>query len=228
MIMMEHRAGGAVGTPRGRLRIVGGVLLESVALLASGCLSAQRAAEIELAAAQRSTLVGRPAPDFTLPDQDDRPVRLRDARGHWVVIYFYPADGTAGCTCQAQEFTRSHRQFQRLNAWVYGISPDSVASHKAVTDAFKLTVPLLSDPDHAVMTAYGAWAETAWGARAMRSTVMIDPDGRVAWHWPEVIPEGHAERVRAKLAELQQRTARAQPADIAPAAREPAAAVPGN
>lgn len=226
--MLEHRSSGAVGTPLGCLRVVGVVFLGGLALLASGCLSAQRAAEIELAAAQRSTLVGQPAPDFTLPDQDGRPMRLKDARGQWVVLYFYPADGTPGCTCQAQEFTRSHRQFQRLNARVYGISSDSVASHKSVTDTFKLTVPLLSDVDRTVMKAYGAWAETAWGARAIRCTVVIDPHGRVAWHWPEVIPEGHAERVRARLTELQQEATRAQSASIASAPREPATAAPGN
>ena len=177
-------------------------LLALLALVQAGCVSSQRAAEMESAAAARSTLTGKPATDFTLPNQDGQPVGLADYRGKWVVLYFYPADGTPGCTCQAREFTEHQAGFQRLSAVVFGISPDSVASHHQVTEKFGLKVPLLSDPEHKVMEAYGAWVWTPLGSRTIRSTVLIDPTGRVAYHWPEVIPEGHAERVWAKLAEI--------------------------
>jgi peroxiredoxin Q/BCP len=177
-------------------------LIVLLACIQVGCTSARRAAEMESAAAARSTLTGEPAIDFTLPNQDGQEVNLADYRGKWVVLYFYPADGTPGCTCQAREFTEHQAGFQRLTAVVFGISPDSVASHHQVTQKFGLKVPLLSDADHKVMEAYGAWVWTPFGSRAIRSTVLIDPGGRIAYHWPEVIPEGHAERVRAKLAEI--------------------------
>lgn len=177
-------------------------LLSLALAVTGGCFSAERAAQVELDAAKKSQFAGKPAVDFTLPDQDGDLVSLRDTRGKWVVLYFYPADGTPGCTCQAEEFTQTHAQYQRLDADVYGISPDTVASHRAFADEFHIAVTLLADPEHKVLEAYGAWVFTPLGSRVIRSTVLIDPAGRVAYHWPEVIPQGHAERVRAKLEEL--------------------------
>lgn len=188
---------------RGRKRRVAWVSLLAVAGIAPwGCISAERAAQMEAAAAARSQLTGRPAIDFTLPDQDGKPVNLQDHRGQWVVLYFYPADGTPGCVCQAEEFTRTHARFQQLAATVFGISPDTVESHQQMTRDLKLKVTLLADPDRKVMEAYGAWVRTPFGPRVIRSTVLIDPQGRIVYHWPEVIPEGHADRVRAKLEEI--------------------------
>ncbi len=180
-----------------------------LACIVGGCVSSQRAAEIEAGAADRSELTGRPAIDFTLLNQDGNKVSLKEHRGTWVVLYFYPADGTSGCTCQAREFTKLQAGFEHLSAKVYGISPDSVASHRQVTKDYDFKVPLLADPDHKVMEAYGAWVKTPFGSRAVRSTVLIDPDGQIAYHWPEVIPEGHADRVRAKLDEI--KTAASKP-----------------
>lgn len=175
----------------------------AAALLAlSGCASSPRAAQIEAAAAAYSPLTGHPAPDFALPDQNGQIVRLSDCRGEWVVVYFYPADGTPGCTCQQREFSRSHEQFQALDARVLGISPDSVERHKQVSEQFDLRVTLLADPEKKALEPYGAWSEAWFGGRAVRSTVLIDSEGRIAYHWPEVIPEGHADRVRRKLAEI--------------------------
>ncbi len=174
-----------------------------ITVLCAGCYSAQRAAKMEAAAAARSELTGQMAPDFTLDNQDGEPVTLSDYRGKWVVLYFYPADGTPGCTCQAREFTRNFGEFQQMSAEVFGISPDTVKSHRQVTDQFDLKVPLLADPERKVMTAYGAWVTTPFQSRPVRSTVLIDPDGRVAYHWPEVIPQGHAARVKTKAQEIQ-------------------------
>jgi len=183
------------------------VLLTLLVATHSGCMSAQRAAEIEAAAAANSPLAGQPAIDFTLPNQDGKPVHLGSLRGHWVVLYFYPEDGTPGCTCQAQEFTERITKFHDLSAKVFGISPDTVARHRQAHRDFKLKVDLLADPDHKVMEAYGAWVQTPFGGRPIRTTVLIDPNGKIAHHWPEVVPLGHAERVKAKLVELQNRTA---------------------
>ncbi len=150
---------------------------------------------------------GKKAPEFTLPDHDGEPVRLSDLSGSWVVLYFYPKDDTPGCTTQACEFTEGIEAFEDLDAVVLGCSPDSPESHKRFIAKHDLAVRLLSDPDHRVMETYGAWGEkTNYGRTSqgvIRSTVLIDPDGRIVHHWPNVRAAGHAEQVREKLAELQ-------------------------
>jgi len=163
-------------------------------------------AETEEAASGRSSAVGKPAPDFTLPDAFERPTSLTRQRGKWLVLYFYPGDDTPGCTCQATEFTALLKKFDALNAKVIGVSPDSPATHQYFMRKYGLNFPLLSDPSHDVMRDYGAWLEVKEGpaapGRVLRSTYLIDPGGKVAWHWPEVIPQGHAERVKEKLSQL--------------------------
>jgi peroxiredoxin Q/BCP len=122
------------------------------------------------------------------------------------VLYFYPKDDTPGCTTEACEFTDGIEAFAGLEAEVLGCSPDSPASHRKFMTKHGLKVRLLSDPEHAVMVRYGAWGEkTMYGKKttgAIRSTVLIDPAGRVAHRWPNVKAAGHAERVREKLTEL--------------------------
>lgn len=149
---------------------------------------------------------GLPAPDFTLSDQDGEPVRLADLRGSWVVLYFYPKDDTPGCTIQACDFTADLDAFESLDAVVLGCSPDSPESHRAFIAKHDLAIRLLSDPGHETIARYGAWGEVNWDGRpregVLRSTVLIDPDGRVARHWPRVVPRGHAEEVRARIAAL--------------------------
>jgi len=189
-----------------RHAIPGGVwLAAAMGLFVAGC---QNAALIhEEAASGRSQIVGSPAPDFTLNDQSGNPVTLSKLRGQWVVLYFYPKDDTPACTCEATEFTKMLDKFRSLNAKIYGVSSDSVATHQVFVEKFNLGVGLLSDPDHKVMKSYGAWVTTALGEksyeRVIRSTLIIDPQGVIRHHWPEVIPEGHAERVGQKLAQLQ-------------------------
>ena len=150
--------------------------------------------------------VGEKAPAFTLPDQDGVPVSLSSLRGSWVVLYFYPKDDTPGCTTEACEFSEGIEAFRDLDAAVLGCSADSPEKHRAFMMKHDLAVRLLSDRDHAVMEAYGAWGEKSmYGHTTMgviRSTVLIDADGRVAHHWPKVKAAGHAEKVREKLAEL--------------------------
>lgn len=163
--------------------------------------------QMEEAASARSPIVGDRAPDFSLPDQTGKTVTLAGLRGQWIVLYFYPKDDTPGCTCQATEFTRLIGQLRDMNARVYGVSDDSVATHKIFVEKFSLGLDLLSDPDHKVMKEYGAWVTARLGdktyERVIRTTMIIDPKGVIRHHWPEVIPEGHAQRVREKLAQLQ-------------------------
>ncbi len=150
--------------------------------------------------------VGRKAPAFTLKNQDGQSVSLTDLAGQWVVLYFYPKDDTPGCTTEACEFTDSIKDFKNLDAVVLGCSPDDPASHQKFIDKHGLSVTLLSDPDHKVMTRYGAWGEKKMYGRTsegvIRSTVVIDPAGKVAHHWKKVQAGGHAAKVREKIESL--------------------------
>lgn len=150
--------------------------------------------------------VGKKAPAFTLQDQDGQKVQLSKLAGSWVVLYFYPKDDTPGCTVEACEFTAGIKAFEKLEAKVYGCSADGPESHRKFIAKHKLKVDLLSDPDHAVMEKYGAWGEkTLYGKKSMgviRSTVLIDPAGKVAHHWRKVQSKGHAAKVAEVLAAL--------------------------
>jgi peroxiredoxin Q/BCP len=150
--------------------------------------------------------VGGKAPTFALPDQDGTRVALSDLAGSWVVLYFYPKDDTPGCTTEACEFTDGIKAFEELDARVIGCSADTPESHRAFIAKHHLRITLLSDADLTVMKAYGAWGEKSRYGRTtvgvIRSTVLIDPQGKVAFHWPNVKAAGHAEKVREKLAEL--------------------------
>jgi peroxiredoxin Q/BCP len=153
--------------------------------------------------------VGGPAPRFEVPDQDGASVSLGDLKGSWVVLYFYPKDDTPGCTTEACEFTEGIEGFRGLNAVVLGCSPDSPDKHRNFIEKHRLEVRLLSDPDHEVMESYGAWGEKNMYGRitvgVIRSTVIIDPEGRVAHHWRKVKAKGHAAKVRERLEDLQGR-----------------------
>ncbi len=151
--------------------------------------------------------VGEQAPDFCLPNQDDEIVCLRDLRGKWVVLYFYPKDNTSGCTREAVDFTQYLDEFERLNAVVIGVSPDSTKSHRRFQEKHGLRVTLLSDPEHNVLEQYGVWqlkrmyGREYWGV--VRSTFLIDPEGKIVRIWPKVKVAGHAEDVLQALKEQQ-------------------------
>jgi len=150
---------------------------------------------------------GRPAPAFSLPDQDGVEVSLDGLRGRWVVLYFYPKDDTPGCTTEACEFTEGIEAFRELDAEVLGCSPDSPDEHRTFIAKHNLGVRLLSDSGHEVMAAYGAWGEKNMYGKVtvgvIRSTVIIDPEGLIAHRWKRASAKGHAEKVREKLEELQ-------------------------
>lgn len=150
--------------------------------------------------------IGKKAPTFSLPDENGDTLELSELAGSWVVLYFYPKDDTSGCTVEACEFTKGLSGFERLDAVVIGCSPDAPEKHKKFIAKHRLKIRLLSDPDHKVLEKYGAWGEkNLYGKTTMgviRSTVLIDPEGKVAHHWPKVKAQGHADQVRSKLAEL--------------------------
>ncbi len=191
------------------IRVIAGIGLASAILVCcvGGCEEMKLAASHEEAASARSPITNSPAPDFTLPDQDGKMVTLGTLRGKWVVLYFYPKDDTPGCTCEATEFTKLMGQLRGMNAEVYGVSADSPETHEVFIEKYSLGLNLLSDRDHKVMTNYGAWVETGLGdkkyGRTIRTTLIIGPDGIIRRAWPEVIPEGHAGRVKEWLGKLQ-------------------------
>jgi peroxiredoxin Q/BCP len=146
---------------------------------------------------------GQAAPDFTLLDQDEHPVSLSDFRGRRVIVYFYPAAQTPGCTTQACDFRDSLASLQGAGYTVLGVSRDTPEKLRAFRDSDGLTFPLLSDPDHAVHEAYGAWGEkqnygkTITGV--LRSTFVIDEDGRIVEAQYNVKATGHVARLRKTL-----------------------------
>ncbi len=150
--------------------------------------------------------IGSPAPSFALRDAGERLVKLEDFRGKWVVLYFYPKDNTAGCTVEALEFTAAIDSFNKLNAIVIGISPDSSKSHAKFIEKQNLKVLLLSDPNHEMLENYGVWQEKSmYGRKYMgvqRSTVLIDPQGTIKYIWPKVKAKGHAAEVQQQIATL--------------------------
>ena len=151
--------------------------------------------------------VGSEAPSFCAKDTHGEERCLDDYKGKWVVLYSYPKDMTSGCTVEAVEFTERKGEFADMNAEIIGVSADSPESHQKFTNKNDLDITLLSDPDHEVLEPYGAWAEKKMYGKTfmgiVRSTVLIDPDGKVAHVWPKVKAAGHADEVKEKLAELQ-------------------------
>ena len=149
---------------------------------------------------------GQKAPAFSLSNQDEKKISLGDYEGMWVVLYFYPKDDTPGCTTEACDFTSGLKAFEKLNATVLGVSPDSPTSHRDFIAKQNLKIALLSDCEKKVLAKYGAWGtKKMYGKEVegvIRSTFIIDPEGRVAHAWYGVKADGHVEKVREKLAEL--------------------------
>jgi peroxiredoxin Q/BCP len=147
---------------------------------------------------------GDQAPAFTLPDQDSRPVSLEDFKGRKLLLYFYPADDTPGCTKEACQFNDNLHAFQAAQVPVVGVSPDDAASHQRFRSKFGLQFTLLSDPDHAVADQYGAWGERSRYGQTfvgiLRSTFLIDEEGRIERAWYNVRADGHAAKVLEEVA----------------------------
>jgi thioredoxin-dependent peroxiredoxin len=152
--------------------------------------------------------VGDVAPAFTLPDQSGKPVSLGDYRGKWVVLYFYPKDGTPGCTTEACEFRDNVFAFREAGATILGISVDDVASHKRFATDHQLPFTLLADSEKKVARDYGVLHRMLGLMElARRETFIVDPQGRVAKHYREVDPGSHSKQVLVDLKGLQARPA---------------------
>jgi peroxiredoxin Q/BCP len=149
---------------------------------------------------------GAAAPDFTLPDQNGDSFSPADARGEWLVLYFYPRADTPGCTTQACSIRDRSGEYEKAGARVVGISPDEVAAVEKFAGKFDLDFTLLADADHEVAELYGTWGEKSmygkkyWGVQ--RSTFLIDPEGTIARVFPKVSPKTHDDVVLEALAEL--------------------------
>ncbi len=152
------------------------------------------------------TREGDEAPDFCLPDKDGKEICLEDFKNNWIVLYFYPRDNTTGCTREAVDFSSHLEEFEKMNAVVIGISPDSSQSHVKFADKYDLRHMLLSDEKHEVSKKYGVWQRKKMYGReyygVVRSTFVINPEGKVAHVWRNVKVEGHVEEVKNALKKL--------------------------
>jgi thioredoxin-dependent peroxiredoxin len=148
---------------------------------------------------------GTLAPDFTLPSQDGSTVSLKDYRGKWLVLYFYPKDQTAGCTREAHNFQADQPKFAERNTVVLGVSVDDIDSHKKFCAKEGLNFKLLADTDRKVSEAYGSLTNLGVVKFAARHTFLIDPSGKIAKVYTSVNPAHHSEEVLAELDQLEKR-----------------------
>jgi len=150
--------------------------------------------------------VGIEAPEFNLPNQDNKKVSLKDFRGKYIILYFYPKDSTPACTTEAIGFTGILPALEKLNANVIGISPDTPESHAKFIKKKNLKVTLLSDLDKKIIKKYGKWGKKKFRGKeymgVILSTFLIDPEGKIAYIWPKVSVKGHPEEVEEILKEL--------------------------
>ena len=151
---------------------------------------------------QKQPEAGKPAPDFSLTAGDGSQVNLKDYRGKWVVLYFYPKDFTSGCTIEAKSFQRDLDQYTKTGAVILGVSVDNAQSHKEFCAKEGLNFKLLADPDAKVSTEYGSIMDYKGSKLAARNTFIINPKGEIAKVYTGVKPAEHSEQVLKDLAEL--------------------------
>jgi peroxiredoxin Q/BCP len=148
--------------------------------------------------------VGKPFPEFALPNQDGKTVKLEDFAGKWLVLYIYPKDDTPGCTIQGKSFTASKQEFEDANIEVVGVSEDDVASHKNFCNKFSFTIDLLADPKHQLLNATGVGQREFNGVKYWnRSSFVIDPQGVVRKVYEQVKPDGHEKVLLEDIKQLQ-------------------------
>ncbi len=151
--------------------------------------------------------IGQNAPHFTLNNSKGEMIKLEDMLGQWLVLYFYPKDNTPGCTTEAQDFTRLTPEFEKLSATIMGISPDSEKSHCKFIDKHSLSIELLCDLEHKVAEVYSVWGLKKFMGKEymgiIRSTFIINPEGKIAYIWSNIRVKNHAEKVLNQLQELQ-------------------------
>lgn len=145
------------------------------------------------------------APDFSLPDQNGQTHKLQDYAGKWLIVYFYPMDETSGCTKEACQFRDAREVIRELSgAEVVGVSKDSVESHKKFAEKHTLNFPILSDPEHRTIEAYGAWKRSVANPLGThRDTIIINPAGEIVKEYRGVDPDKHAGEIIVDLKLLQ-------------------------
>jgi len=155
---------------------------------------------------QQGPQEGDMAPDFELETDNAGTIRLSDFRGHKVVLYFYPKDNTSGCTTEAKDFSALKEEFDKADAVIIGVSPDTVRRHANFRAKHDLSIILAADPEKEVLQAWGVWKEKSmYGRKYMgveRSTFLIDREGRIARAWRKVRVKGHAQQVLEAAREL--------------------------
>jgi len=157
---------------------------------------------VDAAETQQQPEVGKPAPDFSLTTGDGSQISLKDFKGKWVVLYFYPKDFTSGCTMEAHNFQRDLAKYNEADAVVLGVSVDTAQSHKDFCAKEGLNFKLLADPDAKVSTEYGSIMDYKGSKLAARNTFIINPKGDIAKVYTGVKPAEHSEQVLKDLAEL--------------------------
>src|SRR5438477_2499533 len=158
---------------------------------------------VQAAETQKPPMAGSPAPDFSLATGDGSQVSLKDYRGKWVVLYFYPKDFTSGCTVEAKNFQRDLAKYGQVGAVVLGVSVDTAQSHKNFCAKEGLNFKLLADPDAKVSALYGSTMEYQGAKMAARNTFIINPKGEIAKVYTGVKPLEHSEQVLKDLAQMQ-------------------------
>ena len=162
-------------------------------------------------------VIGKDAPQFCVPNQDDVEICLRDIKGKWIVLYFYPRDLTPGCTIQACDFTQQEDLFDDLDAFILGVSADTSSKHRSFIEKKDLSITLLSDVSTKMCQDYGVWQLKKFMGKEfmgiVRTTVIINPEGKIAALWEKVsvrkkdrktkVETLHVDEVRLKLQELQ-------------------------
>jgi peroxiredoxin Q/BCP len=151
---------------------------------------------------QTQPAAGAAAPDFSLATSDGSQISLKDYKGKWVVLYFYPKDFTSGCTIEAKNFQRDLDQYTKTGAVVLGVSVDNAQSHKEFCAKEGLNFKLLADPDGKVSAQYGSTMQYQGATMAARNTFLINPEGKIAKVYTSVKPAEHSEQVLKDLAEL--------------------------
>jgi thioredoxin-dependent peroxiredoxin len=168
----------------------------------SGVLGLITFALVQAAETQKQPVAGTAAPDFSLTTSDGSQVSLKDYRGKWVVLYFYPKDFTSGCTMEARNFQRDLAKYEQVGAVVLGVSVDTAQSHKDFCTKEGLNFKLLADPDATVSTEYGSVMDYKGEKLAARNTFIINPKGEIAKIYTGVKPAEHSDQVLKDLAEL--------------------------
>lgn len=148
-------------------------------------------------------MAGQKAPGFNLVTDTDEPLKLADLKGRWVVLYFYPKDDTPGCTKEACGLRDDYAAYEQAGVRVLGVSPDSPASHRKFKEKYNLPFTLLADDGHKVCDAYGVWGPKKFMGKehmgVLRTTFLIDPDGKIAHVFEDVKPDGHSQEILAAL-----------------------------